>query len=237
MHVVYGTSRNLLINSDETFPNPNCHQRLRPDLIVTGGGTVEQHGTNLITHSMHFILFFLALTFRSCSHNTYPKWDNFDRNLRVSKYFVKTRMHSSRMRTGRSLTVCCSFLPGGGVLLGRGGAWSWGCVPGPGGVLLGPGGCVPGPGGVLLGPGGFSLVWGGVWSRGGVCLVPGGFSLVPGGVPGLGGGSPWSGGVPGPGGFSLVPGGAWSRGGFSLILGGFSGDPPLLTESQTRVKT
>ena len=31
-------------------------------------------------------------------------------------------MHSSRMRTGRSLTVCCSLLPwgGGGVLPGRG---------------------------------------------------------------------------------------------------------------------
>ena len=42
-------------------------------------------------------------------------------------------MHSSRMRTGRSLTVCCSVLPGGG-----GSAWS-------GGVLLGPGG-----GGVCL---------------------------------------------------------------------------------------
>ena len=26
-----------------------------------------------------------------------------------------TRMHSSRMRTGRSLTVCRSLLPGGGV--------------------------------------------------------------------------------------------------------------------------
>ena len=41
-------------------------------------------------------------------------------------------MHSSRMRTGRSLTVYCSLLPGGGV-------------PGPGGA--GPGGCLL-PGGV-----------------------------------------------------------------------------------------
>ena len=43
-----------------------------------------------------------------------------------------TRMHSSRMRTGRSLTVCCSPLPGGGVLP----AWSLGggfSLPGPGG--------------------------------------------------------------------------------------------------------
>ena len=46
---------------------------------------------------------------------------------------VKTRMHSSRMRTGRSLTVCCSLLPGGGV----GSPWSGGgvCLV-PGGVCL-----------------------------------------------------------------------------------------------------
>ena len=72
-------------------------------------------------------------------------------------------MHSSRMRTGRSLTVCCSLLPGvallglgggflpgpGGVLLGPGGgsAWSGGSLPGPGGLSPGPGGCLPGPGG------------------------------------------------------------------------------------------
>ena len=57
-------------------------------------------------------------------------------------------MHSSRMRTGRSLTVCCSLLPGGGGLPGPGGgvclcrggspcrgvsAWSGGS-PCPGGV-------------------------------------------------------------------------------------------------------
>ena len=40
----------------------------------------------------------------------------------------KTRMHSSRMRTGRSLTVCCSLLPGD--------------VPGLGGSA--PGGCLVG---------------------------------------------------------------------------------------------
>ena len=62
-------------------------------------------------------------------------------------------MHSSRMRTGRSLTVCCcSVLTGGG-----GGAWS---------------------GGVLLAPGGWDWgAWsqgGGAWSRGGVLLGPGG---------------------------------------------------------------
>ena len=56
-----------------------------------------------------------------------------------------TRMHSSRMRTGRSLTVCCCSSRRGaggspwsrGVCLVRGGGspWSWG-----GGVLLGSGG-------------------------------------------------------------------------------------------------
>ena len=72
-------------------------------------------------------------------------------------------MHSSRMRTGRSLTVCCSVLPGG-VSLVRGGSawsrgdspWSWGGLPGPGGGLLGPGGVSLVPGGSALVPGGFS---------------------------------------------------------------------------------
>ena len=70
-------------------------------------------------------------------------------------------MHSSRMRTGRSLTVCCCSSRGG-VLLGPGG-----------------GGGLPGRGG----GGGFSLVQEGVVClvRGGFSLVPGGFSLVPGG--------------------------------------------------------
>ena len=45
-----------------------------------------------------------------------------------------TRMHSSRMRIGRSLTVCWSLLPGG--VSGPGGVWSGG-VSGPGGVWLG----------------------------------------------------------------------------------------------------
>ena len=78
-----------------------------------------------------------------------------------SEKYLRTRMHSSRMRTGRSLTVRCSVLPGGGFSLVRGG---------------------------------FSLVRGG------------GFSLVQGGV-------------------LLGPGGVLWR------------TPPLLTESQTRVKT
>ena len=89
-------------------------------------------------------------------------------------------MHSSRMRTGRSLTVCCCVLLGGGGSAwsgGRGGSpWSGGGSPWSRGVLLGPGGGLPGPGG-------FSLVLGGggsPWS-GGVLLGPGGVSLVRGG--------------------------------------------------------
>ena len=82
------------------------------------------------------------------------------------KQTLTTRMHSSRMRTGRSLTVCCSLLPGGSP-------WSGGGVsPWSRGVSL-PGG-LPGPGGFSL-PGGVCLVRGA-----GVCLVPeGGFSGDP----------------------------------------------------------
>ena len=129
-------------------------------------------------------------------------------------------MHSSRMRTGRSLTVFRSLQPGG--------------VPGPGGGYLvgggvpGPGGGVPGPGGVYLVPGGVPGPGGCTWSRG-VYLVPGG---VPGPrgvylvlgvylVPGRGGYLVLGGvylvlGVPGPG---AVPG---SKGGCTC-----SGTPPL----------
>ena len=69
-------------------------------------------------------------------------------------------MYSSRMRTGRSLTVCCSLLPGGGG--GRG-------LPARGGFSLVWGGVLPGPGG------GVSLVLGGLLSPGG----GGGFSGDP----------------------------------------------------------
>ena len=59
-----------------------------------------------------------------------------------------TRMHSSRMRTARSLTVSPNML------------WSRGEVPGPGGCLV-PGG-VPGLGVPA-------------WSQEGACLVGGGW--------------------------------------------------------------
>ena len=90
-------------------------------------------------------------------------------------------MHSSRMRTGHPLTVCCSLLLRGGS------AWSWG---GLGGLVLGgPGGSASSGGGWSAWSGGFSLVPGGsAWPRGvlhaGRGLTgPGGFSLVPGGSP------------------------------------------------------
>ena len=118
-------------------------------------------------------------------------------------------MHSSRMRTGRSLTVCCSLLPGGGgfsLVLGGVSAWS-------------RGGGSPWRWG--LPAGGVSLVWGvSPWSWGGVCLVPGGFSLVPGGGFSLVlGGSAWSGGSP-------CQGGLLGLGGVSLVPGGSPETPP-----------
>ena len=59
-------------------------------------------------------------------------------------------MHSSRMRTGRSLTVCWRLLPGGG------------CLPGPGGCLLGPVGSAWSGGGGSLVPGGSAQSGGGL---------------------------------------------------------------------------
>ena len=61
-----------------------------------------------------------------------------------------TKMHSSRMRTGRSLTVCLVW----GVVS----AWSGGDLPGPGGGVCLVRGGLPGPGG-----GGFSLPGGAAW--------------------------------------------------------------------------
>ena len=105
-------------------------------------------------------------------------------------------MHCSRMCTGRSLTVCCSLLPGGGWMGLLGGVLLWG-VPGWGGVFaLGgtwSGGAWSG-GGWVSGLGGVcswgASVPGGVWSRGvwsggsalGGCLVQGGVCLSRAGV-------------------------------------------------------
>ena len=70
---------------------------------------------------------------------------------KMSQFTVmnETRMHSSRMRTGRSLTVCWCLLRGGCLLLG--GVCSGGCLL-PGGCLLWGG-----------------LLWG-VSALGGVCI-------------------------------------------------------------------
>ena len=94
-------------------------------------------------------------------------------------------MHSSRMRTGRSLTVCWCLLPGGVVCL------VWGCLPGLEGVSVWSQGVCLVQGGVCW------LVWGGV------CLVPGVGGWGWWCLPGLGG-------LPGPGG--LVRGGSPCRG-------------------------
>ena len=122
-------------------------------------------------------------------------------------YFVKklpTRMHSSRMRTVRSLTVCPGgfslprgfFLPRGVFSLARGGFFL------PRGFSLARG-VLPSPGGSPW-PGGFFLPRGGLPARGSSFL--GGFSLA------------------GGGGFSLLgvslPGGLPARG--VSLLGGFS---------------
>ena len=92
-------------------------------------------------------------------------------------------MHSSRMRTGRSLTVFRSLLHGGGVCSQGGvcsrGVSAWGGGFCSGGCLL-LGGLLPGGGCLLWG----CLLWGGVCSRG--CLLQGvsvlGLCLLPGGV-------------------------------------------------------
>ena len=115
------------------------------------------------------------------------------KKLEISQHILRTRMHSSRMRTGRSLTVCRSLLPGGGVsapvgVCSGGGLLLGGC-PLPGGSALGGclllgdllwvcvclsapwgvcswGGLLPGEGVSALGEGGCLL--------GGVCLLQGG---------------------------------------------------------------
>ena len=83
-----------------------------------------------------------------------------------------TRMHSSRMRTGRSLTVCRSLLPRGGVVCSQGVCLLQGVSALGGGVCSWRGVLLQGvsaPGGCLLLEGVFAL--GGVCSGG--CLLPG----------------------------------------------------------------
>ena len=96
---------------------------------------------------------------------------NINYGIKQNKIYLETRMHSSRMRTGRSLTVFRSLQPGGCTWSG-GVYLVWGGVPGPRGGYLVRGelylvtGGVPGPRGCtrsrgVPGPGG-----GCTWSRG-----------------------------------------------------------------------
>ena len=92
-------------------------------------------------------------------------------------------MHSSRMRTGRSLIVCCSLLPGG--VWSRGGSgpgevWSRGGLPGRGGEVL-PGrqrGGFSLAGGLVQGVGGCLVLGGSPWQAEGGFPLAGGFSLA-----------------------------------------------------------
>ena len=139
---------------------------------------------------------------------------------------IVTRLHSSRMRTARVLTISPSMLCAGGCTWSRGVCslggvcseggctWSWG-VSAPRGVSSPRG--VPGPG--VSAPRGVCS-WGGVPGPGG-CLLPGG-CLALGGVPSLEGclvlgvcvcllwgvcsrGVSAPGGVPGAGGCQVLP--------------------------------
>ena len=89
---------------------------------------------------------------------------------------IETRLHSSRMRTARALTVSRrgGVLSPRGVYLVRGVYLFLGGALSPRGVYLVLGG---------VWSGGGCLVWGGVWSGGvwsqGGCLVPGGVSGIP----------------------------------------------------------
>ena len=79
----------------------------------------------------------------SIKHNIFISKSHIQQHKAENDF--KTRMHSSRMRTGRSLTVCWRLLTGGVCLV-----WGRGGVPGPrGGGVPGPGGGVPCPGGGL----------------------------------------------------------------------------------------
>ena len=150
------------------------------------------------------------------------------------------RLHSSRMRTVRALTVSPSMLCARGGVPGPRGLYlvwgctsSWGdrCTWSQGGCTWSQGG-VPGLGGVYLVPGGtwsqgctwsgdtwsqgLYLVPGGVPDPGGICLVPGVVYLVwwGGCIPGLVGGVYLvPGGVPDPRGVPGPGGCTWSWGG------------------------
>ena len=140
-------------------------------------------------------------------------------------------MHSSRMRTGRSLTVCWRMLPRGCLLRG---VCSWGGVY-SGGVCSGGGGS--GLGGLLWGV----SAWG-VSARGDICsqgVWSGGGSAREGWSAPEGNGGVCSGGICSQGGLVQgvsAPGGLVLRGGIPACTEA-DPPPPPWTESQTPVKT
>ena len=139
-------------------------------------------------------------------------------------------MHSSRMHTGCSLTICWHLLLGG--VRYQGGVCSWGVCACSWGEIWSQRVCVCShgwsvPGGVS-GPGGVCLVLGEVWSLG-VCLLPG--DLVWGSAPGE---EVWS-----QGGCVSAAGGCVCSGGCSIpaCTEADTLPSPLWTESQMPVKT
>ena len=99
---------------------------------------------------------FLHIHFRLC-HLFY--WALGSTLVRIKIHI--TRMHSSRMRTGRSWTVCWSQHPGGGVCQVPGGGSAW--PRGGGGVSAWSRGVV------------CQVLGGSAWSQGG-CLIQGGMT-------------------------------------------------------------
>ena len=149
-------------------------------------------------------------------------WFKMSNSWKNAKKMGLTRMHSSRIRTGRSL------LPGGGVSAPRAVCFRGG-VCSQAGCLL-PGGCLLWGWGVCSG-GGVSTPGGGVSASRGVS-VPGWGVSAPGGVSALGDllwGGLLLGGVCSQGG-CLLPGKVWYP---SMHWGRH---PPLWTEWQTGVK-
>ena len=95
--------------------NTTCHRsNQNARLPDTHSGSTNSHpATPDITKTM-------------CYQSVAQCWKAF--LVYSSPPLLETRMHSSRMHTGCSLTVCCSLLPGGcllweGVCSGR--VWSW----------------------------------------------------------------------------------------------------------------
>ena len=96
------------------------------------------------THAFTFVKQQLRNKFQKMFQHSEPSLSTgISRTAFTQTTVLKTILHSSRMRTTRSLTVSPSMLCSRGGCLVRGGAWSWG-VPGPRGCLVLGG---PGPGG------------------------------------------------------------------------------------------